>query len=148
MFQPKITHARLVLSPFSSEQMLTLGNALSSSIIKRIKSGTNANDEPSKPLKGAKGNYVPYTRFKQNRGLQPLRDWVYSGRTLRSLKVLSVNENSGKIGFTDQRANTIAGYLNKIDKAFGIAPSDRKTLTNAFNDMIHQRSNIQFQQAA
>jgi hypothetical protein len=148
IFQTKITKARLTLSPFTSEQMLTIGNALATSVIKRIKTGKNANDEPSKPLKGAKKHYVPYARYKQNRGLQPIRDWVYSGRTLRSLKVLSVSENGGKVGFTDQRANSIATYINKIDRAFGISPTDRLALNNALGDVLRGGNVIQFKRAA
>lgn len=148
-FQPKITKARLVLSPFTSEQMLTIGNALSSSIITRIKSGKNANDEDAKPLKGARGNYVPYARWKMNHGLAPIRDWTgVTGRLLRSLKVLSVNENAGKIGFTDRHSDNVAHALNKIEKAFGISPNDRQAMNEAVLKMVRGGQNVQLRKVA
>jgi hypothetical protein len=148
MFQPKITHARLVMSPFDSSQMLTIGNALADSVRKRIASGVNANDQPSKPLKGAHGNFVPYARKKQMKGLNPVRDWVYSGQTMRSLKVLTVNENQGKVGFTTDRANRIASALNKIDRAFGISPTDRVAMNNALGTILRAGNVVKFKQAA
>ena len=147
-YQTKVPKPRLVLSPFSSEQMLAIGQSLAASMITRIKSGKNANDQPAKPLKGAKGKFVPYARKKLNHGLAPIRDWTYSGRTLRSLKVLSVNENTGRIGFTDARTDRIAHALNQIDRAFGVSPTDRVKLNNAVHSALQGTKMIQVQRAA
>ena len=52
--------------------------------------------KPGKP--GRRG----YPDYKAARGLQPLRDWTWSGHTLRCLKVLTANENRAAIGFLDE----------------------------------------------
>ena len=129
--------------------MLEIGTALQKAVAARIYSGQNAKDQPSKPLKGVKkGNYVPYASQKQRKGLQPFRDWCYSGRTLRSMKVLSVNENGGRVGFTDAKTNAIAGYLNQIDKAFGISPNDTKAMEAALDRVLRSGDIVQLQQIA
>jgi hypothetical protein len=147
-FQTKITKARFTLSPFSAEQMMKIGNTLNDSIKKRIQSGVNANDERAKPLKPGRGNYKAYATYKIQRGLQGIRDWTWSGRTLRSMKVLSVSENGGKIGFTDSHSDKVAHVNNRIEKAFGISPNDRKALNQAVSDMFKTSKLIQFKRVA
>ena len=139
---PKITRARIVLSPFTSEQMLTIGTALADSVRKRIKSGVNAAGNQSKALNPR------YAKTKQRKGLQPLRDWFYTGRTLASLAVLSTNENAGKVGFTNTKADRIAHTLNATDKAFGISDSDRAALNEALSRLLHGGNVVKVMSAA
>jgi hypothetical protein len=38
-----------------------------------------------------------YPDYKAARGLNPIRDWTWSGHTLRCLKVLTANETAGGV---------------------------------------------------
>jgi len=127
-FHAKITRARWVLGPFTAEDMLTIGNVLRDSIATRIGKGLNANDEQSKPLKPGRNGHRGYPDYKAARGLQPFRDWFWTGRTMRSLKVKSASENRVEIGFVDPNADRIAYVNNRREKAFGISPKDRLAL--------------------
>ncbi len=50
-FQAKITRARFVVGPFSSEQMQTIAQVTADSVASRIRRGMNVDDAPAKPLK-------------------------------------------------------------------------------------------------
>jgi hypothetical protein len=130
MSATKVRHVRLTLSPFTSEQMLGLGRVGVKSIQDRIHSGKNARDESSKALKGVSkpGNWIPYAEQKLKKGLQGIRDWFKSGRTLSAMMVLSANENGGKIGFNNSHSNPVAVYLDKIEKTFSFSPDDQKKM--------------------
>ena len=121
-YAPKITRARFVLGPFSAEDMTVIGNFMCDRIRRRIESGVNADDNPSKPLKPC------YEKLKSRRGLNPVRDWTWRGRTLRSLTVKSASENHVTIGFTNPQADMIAHVNNLRERAFGVSPADRKAL--------------------
>jgi hypothetical protein len=139
---PKITRARLVMSPFTSEQMAVIGTALADSVRKRIHSGINAAGSPSKALSPR------YAKTKQKKGLQNLRDWFYTGKTLASLQLLSTNENAGKVGFSNTKADRIAHVLNATDKAFGIATTDRAAMNDALSRILHGGNIVKFLTAA
>jgi len=100
-FQTVIKHARFVYSPYTATEMQGFAQMLADSIRARIQSGRNIYDQaaPLKPgLPGRRG----YPDYKVARGLQPIRDWIWSGHTLRCLKVLTANENRAAIGFLDE----------------------------------------------
>src|ERR1700685_3639877 len=122
LFQTKITRVRLPDTPFSPEQMAQLGEVLAQSIRARIHRGINANDASAKPLKPGRtvnGHRLRgYPDYKIARGLQGIRDWGWTGRTMRSLKVLSANQNGGVIGFSDAVADHRAHINNRIEKMF------------------------------
>ena len=141
-FAPKITRARFVLGPFSSEQMTTIGLFMADRIRRRIESGVNAADNPSKALSQG------YMRAKQRRGLQPVRDWTWRGRTLRSLNVLRANENSVTIGFTDPQADKIAAINNRRERAFGVSPEDRKALREIVLATLRAKPIVAFRKVA
>ncbi len=130
-FQPKITRARFVLGPFTSEDMQTIGNVLRDSIASRIGKGLNVNDAETKPLKPGRNGHRGYPDYKAARGLQPFRDWFWTGRTMRSLKVKSASENRVVIGFIDPNADRIAHVNNLREKQFGVSPMDRKSMNAA-----------------
>lgn len=130
-FHTKITRARWVLGPFTSEDMLEIATGVRDSIAQRIHAGLNANDLPAKPLKPGRNGHRGYPDYKIAHGLQPIRDWFWTGRTMRSLKVKSVNENRAMIGFVDPNADLIAHVNNLREKAFGISPKDRQALNAA-----------------
>lgn len=108
---------------FSAQQMQSIGQQLVDGAIRpRIKSGLTADDQPAPPLA------VGYAKRKQRRGLNPIRDWTLTGRTLRSMKVLSAGPNQARIGFTDPTANMRAAINNKRARQFGMSPNDHEKL--------------------
>ena len=131
-----------MLGPFSSEQMTTIGLFMADRIRRRIESGVNISDNPSKELTQG------YMRAKQRRGLQPVRDWTWRGRTLRSLNVLRANENSVTIGFTDPQADKIAAVNNRREKAFGVSPEDRKALREIVLATLRAKPIVAFRKVA
>jgi hypothetical protein len=141
-FTPKITRARFVLGPFSSEQMTTIGLFMCDRIRRRIQNGLNVDDNPSRALKPAT------VKAKLRRGLNPIRDWTWRGRTLRSLNVLRANENSVTIGFTDPQADQIAAVNNRREKAFGVSPEDRKALREIVLATLRVKSVVAFRKVA
>lgn len=128
-FQPKITRARFVVSPFSSEQMTTLAGVLRDSMRTRMLAGLSVSDSPAKPLT------PKYAATKQRRGGQPVRDWKLTGKTLNSMAVLSASENRAVIGFSDPRAARIAAFNQRKERSFGVAPRDRQKLVEAVHQM-------------
>jgi len=127
-FQTKITRARFVLGPFTAEDMETIGGVLVDSISTRIRKSINVNDTPAKALKPGRNGRRGYPDYKVARGLMPVRDWVWTGRTMRSLKVKSANENAATIGFLDPKADRIAHVNNLRERLFGISSKDRSAL--------------------
>ena len=147
-FQAKITRARFVLGPFTSEDMLTIGGVVVESIKDRLHKGLNINDQPAKPLKPGRNGKRGYPDYKAARALQPFRDWFWTGRTLRSLKVKSASENRCVIGFVDPNADRIAHVNNIRERAFGISPKDRQAMVAAIRAVLRTTRVIQVRRAA
>ena len=82
--------------------MQGFAQVLADSIRARIQSGQNIYDQAAAPLKPGLSGRRGYPDYKAARGLQPIRDWTWSGHTLRCLKVLTANENRAAIGFLDE----------------------------------------------
>lgn len=155
LFAAKITRARFVMSPFSSEQMLAIGQVAANSIKTRILGGQNAADQKAKPLsmkyrkrpdkKGriTYGADTGYRAFKLKRGRAPIRDWFLSGDTLDALRVKSASENRVVVGFINEKSDRIAHTNNLREKAFGLSPNDMKAVHAAiaatFKSMIRFR---------
>jgi hypothetical protein len=128
--------------------MLTIGNVVVDSIKDRLHNGLNIRDETAKPLKPGRNGKRGYPDYKASRGLQPFRDWFWTGRTLRSLKVKEVNENRCVIGFIDPNADLIAHVNNLREKAFGISPKDHQAMVAAVRAVLRIARVIQFRKAA
>ena len=101
-FQTVIRRARFVYSPYTATEMQGFAQVLADSIRARIQSGRNIYDQAAAPLKPGLSGRRGYPDYKAARGLQPIRDWTWSGHTLRCLKVLTANENRAAIGFLDE----------------------------------------------
>ena len=127
-FQTKITRARFVVGPFSSEQMQTIAQVTLDSVAARIHRGETVEDTPAKPLKPGRNGKRGYPDYKLARGLQAIRDWTWRGLTMRSLKVKAANENRAIIGFIDPQADRIAHINNLRERQFGLSPRDREVL--------------------
>jgi hypothetical protein len=134
-YQTKIRSVRFAVGPFTGEQMAGIGEVLKDSILARIRSGLNAEDNPAKPLKPSVGKRQSYADRKRAKGLQPIRDWTWRGRTLRSMAVLSASPNRGVIGFTDAQTDVIAHINNQRERAFGVSPKDREKLIAAVREV-------------
>jgi hypothetical protein len=147
-FQTKITRARFVLGPFTAEDMETIGGVLVDSISTRIRKAFNVNDAPAKALKPSRNGRRGYPDYKAARGLMPVRDWMWTGRTMRSLKVKSVSENKATIGFIDPNADRIAHVNNLRERQFGVSPKDRSALNAAVLAVLRQARAVRVKRAA
>ena len=147
-FQTKITRARWVLGPFTAEDMQTIGNVVLDSISSRIRKGLNVNEAETKPLKPGRNGHRGYPEYKVARGLQPFRDWVWTGRTMRSLKVKSASENRVVIGFVDPNADRIAHMNNLRERQFGVSPRDRLALNAIVLAVLKQARAVRVKRAA
>lgn len=147
-FQAKITRARWVLGPFTSEDMLEIGNVVVDSIKDRLHKGLNINDEAAKPLKPGRNGKRGYPDYKAARGLQPFRDWFWTGRTIRSLKVKQASENRCVIGFINPNADAIAHVNNIRERAFGISPKDRQAMVAVVRAILRTSRVVQVRKAA
>ncbi len=78
----------------------------------------------------------------------PIRDWVWTGRTMRSLKVKSANENQAVVGFVDPTADRVAHVNNLREKQFGVSPKDRQMLNAAVLAVLRQARAIRVRRAA
>jgi hypothetical protein len=70
-----------------------LRTVLTDSICARIQSGRIIYDQAAAPLKPGLSCRRVYPDYKAARGLHSIREWTWSGHTLRCLKVLTANEN-------------------------------------------------------
>jgi hypothetical protein len=147
-FQTKITRARFVVGPFTADNMVTIAQAVRDSIAARLKLGLNAEDAPAKPLKPRKGGGRGYPEYKIARGLQPIRDWWWSGRTVRSMKVLRASENMAVIGFTDARSDRVAHINNLTERAFGMSPKNRVVLYDTVRAVLRRSKFVSAQRVA
>ena len=89
-----------------------------------------------------------YPDYKLARGLQPFRDWFWTGRTIRSLKVKQVSENRCVIGFINPNADAIAHVNNIRERAFGISPKDRQAMVAVVKAILRTSRVIQVRKAA
>lgn len=130
--QTKIRKVRVQVGAFAGEQMMQIGQPFAASIKARIERGVNVNDGPAKKL--GKG----YAIAKRKRGLSGLRDWIWTGDTLRQLQLLDVSANRGRIGFASPKADMIAHINNAKDRQFGVSPTDRKVLVDGVHEANRQ----------
>ena len=137
-----------MLGPFTAEDMQTIGGVLVDSISARIRKAINVNDAAAKALKPGRNGRRGYPDYKAARGLMPIRDWVWTGRTMRSLKVKSASENAATIGFVDPNADRIAHVNNLRERQFGISPKDRVAVNAAVLAVLRQTRVIRVKKAA
>src|ERR1017187_10260651 len=109
--------------------MQGFAQVLADSIRARIQNGQNIYDQAAAPLKPGQSGRRGYPDYKSARGLQPIRDWTWSGHTLRCLKVLTANENRGAIGFLGEvlpdrwlTAAQIGAFNDRREAQWGVSP--------------------------
>lgn len=129
-FQTVIRKARFSVPGYQPQQMVAMAQALTDDMRLRIMRGQDVNDSIAPGLKAA------YAKRKARRGGNPIRDWFLTGRTLRSLKVLSAAPNRAVIGFTDAVSNFRAALNNRRWRQFGVSPTNRQ----AFSRELHNQA--------
>jgi hypothetical protein len=132
-FKPTVKRkVRFEVRGYSADYMLTVGQTVRDDIEQRILAGLDVSDGPVPPLKnGSRGS--GYASQKARKAPPALRNWRFTGRTLRSMKVLSAAPNQAKIGFTDPEANRRAFFNNRRYRQFGVSGANRRTLIAALH---------------
>jgi hypothetical protein len=133
-----VRKARFVYSGFTALQMQGFAQVLADSIKGRIQSAVNIYDLPASPLKPGQPGRQGYPDYKSRRGIEPTRNWTWTGHTLKSLKVLDVSENRATIGFLQTAfpgrpatASQVAFYNNRREPQWGVSPRDRAAVVAA-----------------
>lgn len=136
----KITPARWRVVGLSPGQMTEIATKLQLSITRRILTGTNVADMGARCLsfRKVKGRWS-YSYAKGVRHPPAIRNWRYTGFTLRHLHVLKAGVNSAVIGFIDAlhpaqkrrkvlTTNDIVSINQGYEPMFGVSPHDRMAL--------------------
>lgn len=125
-YQPRVIKSRFVQTGgFSPAQMNDIASGLLSRGIKpRITNALTVDDAPAPPLKEA------YRKWKEKKYPPAIRNWIKTGRTMRSLNVLTVSQNKAVIGFVDRITNFRAFINNRRVRQFGVSPKDQVVLLN------------------
>ena len=66
------------------------------------------------------------------------RDWTWTGRTGRSLKVKSASENRVATGFVDPNADRIAHVNSLRERQFAVSLKDRLALNSVVLAVLKQ----------
>lgn len=162
-FNPIIRRTRLVAGDVSAETMLLVATDLRNAVRSRIQQAKDVRDNNAPPLAQSlrpvwkilkRGNLagvviyqrilhqkhvnaLTYPHYKQAAGKKPIRDWDFTGRTLRSMQVLSAGPNKAVIGFDDSgprgpkqaSPSVIAAANNRRWPQFGASPKDLEVAT-------------------
>lgn len=156
-FETTIKRARFDVSGYEPILMAEISDKLVASIKERLADGLDANDGPAPALsfrQNSESNWPSYANQKIKAGKQPMRDWNFTGRTLRSLHTLSATDNRAIIGFDDAGAGTsvqrssrgvtwkrkllapsaIAAINNRRSRQFAVSPRNQVDLMKAIHD--------------
>ena len=127
---------RFVYRPLSAEQMATIGNLVIADVQARIRKGRNVTDAAAKPLKPGRNGKRGYPDYKVARGLQGIRDLVWRGMTMRSIRVISAKPNEVRIGFDNPQAARIAALNQSKEATFWFSPANKKTIQELVSQAI------------
>ncbi len=129
-FETKIRRVRFATPGYTGAQMAGVGAGLvSRGIVPRIQAGRTVADSDAPPLAAG------YAKVKARRAPPAVRNWTFSGRTLRSMKVLSAAPNRAVIGFTDAETNKRAAINNRRARQFGVSTADQRVLSAEFGKL-------------
>ncbi len=129
-FKTQITRARFVVSPFTAEQMVEIGQLCVDSIKARLARAENVYDQPAAPLKERRPGRG-YKSYKSRKAPPAVRNWKLTGRTLRAMRVLRAKENRAVIGFSDPVAAMRAAINNRRERQFGVSPANWRDILAA-----------------
>jgi hypothetical protein len=127
---------RFVYRPLSAEDMTTIGNAVIADIKSRIHRGLNVDDNPAKALKPGRNGKRGYPDYKTARGLQGIRDLVWRGMTMRSMRVISAKDNEVRIGFDNPQAARIAAANQNREEMFWFSPANKKLIQQLVTEAL------------
>jgi hypothetical protein len=136
IFETRLQHVQVSFSPFSTESMLAIGNIVLNHIRDRIQAVQDVTDSRAKPLKETyaeekrRGRHVALGGPRKYAGL-PYRDWTLRGRTLSACRVKFASQDRATIGPTSEETGKIMTARNRVDKMWGISPSDGQALQAA-----------------
>jgi hypothetical protein len=128
--------ARFVYRPLSAEDMTTIGKAVIADIKARIHRGQNVDDNPAKALKPGRNGKRGYPDYKTARGLQGIRDLVWRGMTMRSMRVISAKDNEVRIGFDNPQASMIAAMNQNREPMFWFSPGNRALIQRLVSEAL------------
>jgi len=144
-FKVTITRSVRIQAPlFTRPQRVAVGEFAMNVVRDRIKTATDANDEPAKPLGLAQPRHggASYAIQKQKRtGRRPVRDWTLSGAMLASLRVTVATAKRIVISPTADQKNKLA--INQVGcEMFAISPKDEAKVNDlvgkAYQDMAQR----------
>lgn len=129
---------RFVYHGYSPYQMETIGTGfLTRGMLPRIRQGLTVTDGPAPKLA------PKYEKQKVTKGKQPIRDWVLTGRLMRSTRVISRQGNQCTLGATDNTINARLYYNNRRARQFGVSPKDQIVLIQEFDKQPpHTRAHV------
>ena len=79
------------------------------------------------PMPSARGVWCPLGGPRKYSGL-PYRDWTLRGRTLAACRVKYASQERVTIGPTSEETGKIMTARNRLDKMWGVSPSDGNAL--------------------
>jgi hypothetical protein len=126
-FQTRISKARFVYSPYTGQQMAGFGQSLVDSIKARLAMAQDVHDQPAPPLSDR------YRKSKQRKYGRGNRDWIWTGRTVRGMRVLRANQNRAVAGFYDPVAAERAFFNQRRRRQWGVSPRNRRDLISAMS---------------
>jgi len=139
---------RFVYRPLSGEQMATIGKLVIADVQARIHKGQNVGDAPAKPLKPGRNGKRGYPDYKVARGLQGIRDLVWRGLTMRSIRVISSKANEVRIGFDNPQAARTAAINQNREAMFWFSPANKKAIQQLVSTAIRAAEAVRVQKVA
>ncbi len=153
VFTTRIRHIDLTLSPFTSQQMMEIGQVTLDYKLSRIRQGINSQDAPAKPLSTVKGrNGLSYVDRKgiygRGIGRMPIRNWTFRDVTLKSAKVKSASEEGFKLGFVDPKADKVISAQRRMSEQWSDSPKDKEVLQAIIKREMQEHSVIRVRKSA
>jgi|HubBroStandDraft_4_1064222.scaffolds.fasta_scaffold208077_2 hypothetical protein len=129
---------------FTRAQRVAVGNIALNVVRDRIKTATDANDGPAKPLNAIRPRHggASYVVQKQMRTGRPAtRDWTLTGAMLKSLRVTVATTKRIVISPTDDQKGKMAGNQQRCEM-FAISKKDEAKINavvgKAYQDMAQR----------
>ena len=125
-----VKRVRFVSVGYSNLEMEQVGTAVvRNGIVPRIRAALTVTDSAAKPLTRS------YGRLKALKHPPAVRNWEWTCRTLRSMKVIQASTNRAVIAFADTETNRRAFINNARERQFGVSPSDYSVIRAEFQKL-------------
>lgn len=124
-YEIKVKHEPDIKAPsFTAPQMQQIAEYAEQVIRERSATGTNALDQPAKPLQ------PKYAKKKAAKGLPAVRDLRLSGNMLGSMAVLEADASHAKVGIKGATPFRKGIFNQNIDPWFPLSPHDEERVLN------------------